>query len=1133
MVAAGAYLDVYDTAGSVLLNRCRVFETQSIHGIAVGKSSHVDSDLHLIVWGGSSLVWLNFTQLHDVIAKADSDIADRELRVADWVLDAVVSPAKDDNSAILITAHNALIQLNVDPKSGISSLTELGSPSRSILYSAHLVWDTQESVLVAAGTVFGEIVVWQSYLRSKTPGASFKVHSTFIGHEGSIFGVNISAEVKDATGRVTRLLASCSDDRTIRIWNIQPPKELQAMTLDVSSETTLRETGFGSNNEERATDSTIVDQCLAMNWGHSSRIWRVRFHISDDCEIKVFSFGEDATCQQWILESWQNLSDIEHAHSDMSARGEKILRTSEAQSAELIRISTSAFHSGKHIWSADIWGNAYGQIVIASGGADGQVAMYTSPQHLPERSRGMSKSSIAQVKLESINNTVPYNIENDRIDRNWSIDDVFKEIALGYMLNSTASTPVTRGGNRTESTSKVVPTDAFNKYAFVGETRLLAITTSGRVLLANLAIPVSWQELFMPAESHNDLRSYSVVSALSRQGFAFLAGANGVVYMYTLDGEIRAIARVNGKVAALLPFGNGRTSTLGVLVTVLGSSHATLLTFTMGTITHLPEETSAILPARFVPTAIGFTSRHIILGSLSGSLALFTLKNLSEAVHIWTPSTSKGQQAVTDIVSISQNMNTPDTSYILATGRNGRYSIYSISNTTLSKDDTSAIIVEHVHQSAPPFGPLIEKAWFHKDVLYLCGFRSTRFVVWNETQHCEVLSVECGGAHRSNAYSHLDSGGGHFVYTKASRIYLTSHTGPSHRIIKNGGHGREIKACAVSANHQIVATGAEDTAIRLWRYSDAGGDLNHKFECLSIVEKHVTGIQHLQWLGSHYLFSSGANEEFFIWAVSDIPGFGLGVICEATFNDKSVDGDLRITSFDVTEIPTNLAPDVATSEYLISMVLSDSVIRSYIYSKDAGFFEIGHGRYTSSCLTQARHILSGHGRQLLTGSTDGHLSVFSMNGAEHNQLLTVKAHQNSIKCLDVAKHGLTDVIIASGGDDNALTITLLKDAAFSQAIIPAAHAAAINTVILLPETSEREDEHVYGLVSSGNDQRVKQWKVVVAKDRGIRVTQVADKFTSVADIADGAVLRSNASGGSATDLKIVLVGAGMDVWRIQ
>jgi len=92
-------------------------------------------------------------------------------------------------------------------------------------------------------------------------------------------------------------------------------------------------------------------------------------------------------------------------------------------------------------------------------------------------------------------------------------------------------------------------------------------------------------------------------------------------------------------------------------------------------------------------------------------------------------------------------------------------------------------------------------------------------------------------------------------------MHICSQNGANHAVIRSGGHGREIKAVAVSPqggsrSRQLIATGAEDTDIKIFQYAEKD------FACRRTIRKHTTGIQHLQW--SHdgeYLFSSGGCEE--------------------------------------------------------------------------------------------------------------------------------------------------------------------------------------------------------------------------------------------------------------------------------
>ena len=335
-----------------------------------------------------------------------------------------------------------------------------------------------------------------------------------------------------------------------------------------------------------------------------------------------------------------------------------------------------------------------------------------------------------------------------------------------------------------------------------------------------------------------------------------------------------------------------------------------------------------------------------------------------------------GDDAITSILSLVNAGQDVNICHILTTGRDGRYCIHALRRSPSDPliDNAvnftpSSIIFKTIHSSTPPFGPMIEGAQIDlSGDIILHGFRSKQFVVWNETKQIEIMSVECGGAHRRWSYHsglrEIRIGGrvGHsFAWLKASRLYYhRQYACRSSQIIQAGGHGREIKTVAIAPRVQLrqgrpddsvrtlIATGAEDTAIRFSAYAaqedgDDGrdidvGDLKHQ----AIVKDHTTGIQHLQWSRcGRWLFSSGGVEEFFVWRVRHIKGYGIGVtregICPVIDGGE---GDLRILSFTVTEISaeTEEAALALKAEsgngyededmaWLITMVFSDSTIR--------------------------------------------------------------------------------------------------------------------------------------------------------------------------------------------------------------
>jgi hypothetical protein len=130
-------------------------------------------------------------------------------------------------------------------------------------------------------------------------------------------------------------------------------------------------------------------------------------------------------------------------------------------------------------------------------------------------------------------------------------------------------------------------------------------------------------------------------------------------------------------------------------------------------------------------------------------------------------------------------------------------------------------------------------------------------------------------------------------------------------------------------------------------------------------------------------------------------------------------------------------------------------------------------------------------------------------------------------------------LVASGGDDNALGITILNmhdetsEFATSALIVPSAHAAAINAIALiadLDQGSRASTRKIYAVTAS-NDQVVKLWEVTLdsrkAGTKGISLRTIGRYSSSVADIAGLAVFRKD------VQLKILVSGVGTEMWTVS
>lgn len=725
--------------------------------------------------------------------------------------------------------------------------------------------------------------------------------------------------------------------------------------------------------------------------------------------------------------------------------------------------------------------------------------------------------------------------------------------------------------------------DFFKAYVWISETEVLTTTDQVHLFVGTLnsnsqvsnehdLTNVSWEH----GGHQTGLNSTCIATSVPSPGVALLTGIDGTIYLYNHPSrEIDVIGKLPGKVGFLKahifsePWNRWLRSShqrevVGVFATCLGSSRATVLIFSRETEstdrskpkgTQLPSihECHLALPPKFTVTSSCFvdTENWIISGSRNGDIALYDLTHT--APNSATDVAPKCFPHVhgEDSVTLVENLPRGDSKLsgriaIMTAGRDGKWAIHHVFHNL--ERNRLCVDLETIHVGMPPFGPNIEGACIDstsKDLL-LWGFRSRQFVVWNESQKTEVMAVNCGGAHRNWAYEYQrdGSGGGNFVYTKASVCHVHSQMQASHRVIQYGGHGREIKAMAVSpaiktndddTELRFVATGAEDTAIRIF-------DLNARLKCLSIITKHTTGIQQLRWSpNGHLLFSVAGCEEFFVWRLRPAALVTIGVVCEAQCPTVTEEVSLRIMDFAMEEIHSHHDSDDVAYEpdYLLSKVYSDSSVRIFRYHTSTGkksFELLASGSYTTYCLTQAAYLHIGETLSALcTASTDGHVAFWllpnalsrrndddddadSPNKALRSEIQpyplpwtkSAAIHQNSVKALDHITLSPSETLIVTGGDDGAIAFTRVSIAAVLETatlLIPSAHATAVTGVVLTTGKSDPSPKDAHGrtftLATVGNDQRLKIWAVSIDTTRdgveGIEVRRVANGYTSIAD----------------------------------
>ncbi|KXT08719.1 hypothetical protein AC579_1577 [Pseudocercospora musae] len=1026
----GSILNAYDVRSKNLLASVHIFDGQAIHGIIISDAN----DGRALLWGGCYVRALKLVQdEHTALEFKLGDTAE----AADWILDAAFSNSNSDGigRAAIVTAHSALTITNIDQALDVC-LEQVVPGSNCILYTAHVTWLSPFKCLVASGTAFGDIIVWSAEISvhdGKHP-ATWQTHYTFSAHGGSVFGIQIaSGEVAAALGLEWHVLASCSDDRTIKLWDIS---DLSSHSPTIAE--TQRETGFGS----KPMDEAHAPLCIAKVMGHMSRIWHVRFLYdaqdanSDYRAVRLASFGEDATCITWSF----------NLQNDSSVRSKYVLKHEYTQRP----------HNGKNIWCV-----AYNGSHIAVGAADGAISI-----------RCVSEMNTSEQR------------------------------------KSLTGLP---DGFETKS-------DMIRSYTFTSAQELLAICDQGKIIRMSVDSDYAAQLVKLPASCSDALRGYSICTGDYRA--AFFAGMKGHVYMYDpVNDRCCQITKTERKVVGLYsqPITLDGEEGHALLVTNIGLQNALCLQLSCE---HGKEMTAVSslelsLPDKsFVVTS--FAQHDVpgcslaMLGSRSGSIAIYDVNEREgrASIDALCCVSVHGKEAVTSLKVLA----TPhgDDIYISSTGRDGTVAVHEV-----KPDTNSSIQLTCIHQLQLPFGPNIEgQCCVNNTDLWVWGFKSKSFVVYDITSQREIMNVECGGVHRNWAFDPATHGGT-FVWTQASNVYYQRQSNLPFDLLNSGGHGREIKTMATAPTKAglMIATGAEDTNIKLWLRTEDG---TRTWRCVHTLFKHNTGIQHLWWSqDGQYLFSSGAFEEFFIWRLHyNIPNLGIGVVCEST-HPHTNHSDLRITNFHVVQ------QQQSQSNFRITMLYSNSTIKSYQYHPHRPPPQwsplLSSSTYLTSCLTQCLCTTTS---LLLIASTDGHIASLSPHRRRRHRI-----HQNAILSMIA-----TNNMLITGGDDTALGFTSLEE--WKTLIVPGAHAAAVTALAVVRGQGEKR----FWLVTGSIDQRVKLWEIEVDGEEGegegegidgIKVKLLQNRFTAVADVSCMEVVMLEDG-----QVGVVLCGVGMDVWRI-
>ncbi|EPX74231.1 WDR6 family WD repeat protein [Schizosaccharomyces octosporus yFS286] len=522
------------------------------------------------------------------------------------------------------------------------------------------------------------------------------------------------------------------------------------------------------------------------------------------------------------------------------------------------------------------------------------------------------------------------------------------------------------------------------------------------------------------------------------------------------------------------------------------------------------------LPATFDPTCLTVSDNMVFIGSRSGSLSIYKVGD-SSSLFCW-----RRLHEFDTICSIVLESIMDNTVSLKTIGRDGFANMFVLKYSPgfhLQKV-ASEKAVEGILSGGTQFRfPNGDKN------LWVWGFHASDFFLRNETTGTNVYTLECGGSHRPWSFS-IDQTKQAFAYYKSNQIFVCDsyrNLFECNKVLRKGGHGREIRAMCSNPKGNLTVSGAEDTNILLSKF-----EKEDQIDVLNSVKAHNSGIQTLCWANNELLFSSGGLEELNALRIAHGPNGESSTAhimheatCPKALAKRKMDGDLRIT-----DVSTKKIESLGESVWLVMTILSNSTSRLYLYNENKRDFQfLKSWEYRRCCLVSVELLVYETRIFSVVTATDGTITLWDLHPLNVEEtprcLWSASVHQSCVKSLDVHLNDHTgDLSLLTGGDDGAVCHRKLKIntdakneivyvAVLEEFSHPEAHASSVTGVIQL-----REDL----FLSTSVDQRILTW----INREGVWSIQ-SERDTFVADV--GGMFLHNSS--------LIVFGVGYEVFKIE
>ncbi|RVE43646.1 hypothetical protein evm_011686 [Chilo suppressalis] len=440
----------------------------------------------------------------------------------------------------------------------------------------------------------------------------------------------------------------------------------------------------------------------------------------------------------------------------------------------------------------------------------------------------------------------------------------------------------------------------------------------------------------------------------------------------------------------------------------------------------------------------------------------------------------------------------------------------------------------------------VEK-FIDKDDNIVCGFQERTFVVYNVKNHNKILEVICGGGHRSwDVFRYVDKAGDDYdeyiklVYIKNSDVH--SHIFQMSKIISqnvvNSSHSKEIN-CLKTFNNDLdplvkfYVTGGEDTTLRI---STIDAKLKFQDEVVFKQLSNVRTLTLVPYPNSVLVISAGGRAQICLKIITILSkGDHLKVASEElidymikgtdrerknnqTWRNSTIDFDPETRVMDLDAIK------LGDGRIIVYAGCSDAYLRIFSFFNKA-FTPIGELKHHNTCILKTVCVRISMKDILITCTTTGEVTLWDVSNPLDKEIVpffTTKTNKSGINSVDTRVLSDKELLIATGGDENAVILSLFEVLSSNDASIKQTwctdkyHCSQITGVKFVEEF----------LLTTSIDQRVTLAKWTV-DDESVSCEFLTQIFSDVADVQGLDVL--NSSGDSIT---VCVYGKGLEVLRV-